>query len=109
MGSRVVEAIHHELVLSVENDVVEQLHDEEVVDDAHDGEKPLERKVRKPKNIEEEIGVVSLSFHMDMLSVLLEELKLHRPRPPPMIPLCRIFPNEAIRTVGRHEAIDADS
>lgn len=44
--------------------------------------------------------MVSLSFHLDMLSATLNELRLHRPTPPPLIPLCRVYQNTTIRTVG---------
>lgn len=53
------------------------------------------------KNMLEEIGNVSLTFQVDMLSVSMDRLRVHRATPPPLIPLCRILSHKSIRTIGK--------
>ncbi|KAJ7525537.1 hypothetical protein O6H91_17G055400 [Diphasiastrum complanatum] len=58
------------------------------------------KKGKKILDVAGEMGEVSISFHLDMLSVTLEQLHVRRDTPPPLVPLCHVIQHKAIRTVG---------
>ncbi|KAJ7546769.1 hypothetical protein O6H91_08G053900 [Diphasiastrum complanatum] len=92
-------ASNHELEChELYGEVEEAPKDEEVENNGDKGKWGRKARLRRDKI--EEIGVVPISFHVDMLSATLNHLKITRLTPPPLIPLCRIITNSAIRIIG---------